>query len=66
MAKKEAMTKEEAMARFGIKESDNISKEGLENLIKCTKQQLAIWSLNAADKAELEKDLEAYEVLMEV
>lgn len=66
MTKKEVMTKKEAMARFGIKESDNISKEGLEHLITCTKQQLAIWSLNAADKVELEKDLEAYEVLMEV
>ena len=60
------MTKKEAMARFGIKESDNISKEGLENLIRNTKQQLTVWSLNAVDRIELEKDLEAYEVLMEV
>jgi hypothetical protein len=57
------MTEAEARKRFGLTKQDRISQEGVSWLIARTEDLLGVWSISKADRAELEKDLEAYKVL---
>jgi hypothetical protein len=58
------MDKAEAMKRFGLKETDSISKEGVEVLIR-SREKLLRTGMNKYDRAEVEKDLEALRTLIQ-
>ena len=57
------MTVAEARARFGLKDTDQISKEGAMDLIRSQREYIKR-SLDKAGIAEAQKDIEALEVLI--
>jgi len=58
------MTKSEARKHLGLRENDNIRKDGILELITITEKQLSVWDHNWCEKEKLEKDLEAYRTLI--
>lgn len=60
------MTITKARERVGLKENDTIYADGIKALMEMTKQRLNTWSLPNYVRADLEKDLEALEVLLAV
>ena len=59
------MTRAEAMKRFGIKETDPISEDGIRFLLHNAEQSAKTWSLSSGMRSDLEKDIEAYKALLE-
>ena len=57
------MTVAEARARFGLKDTDQINKEGAMALIRSQKEYIQR-TMDNAGKAEAQKDIEALEVLI--
>lgn len=60
------MTVEEAKDHFGIEDTDELSKAGIEELIENTRKRLAVWSLPNYVRRELGTELEALMVLKEI
>lgn len=60
------MTLAEAKARFGIKDTDSIKKDGIQYLLKNAEEQQKVWSLSRDMREEINKDINAYKKLLEV
>lgn len=57
------MTVKEARARFKLKDTDTINREGVEELFGAISNYLSISSISIFDRKEAEIDLEALKVL---
>ena len=58
------MTAKEAREHFGLKDSDTIHKENIRMLKRNAESMMNIWSISKYDRAEIAKDIEAYNALL--
>ena len=59
------MTKAEARERFGIKETDSLNKDGIQQLLQIAEKRAKVWSLTASMREEIAKDIAAYKALLQ-
>lgn len=57
------MTTIEARKMFGLKDTDNLSAEGILGMIRNTQEYLGTWSISKYDREDAERQLEALVIL---